>query len=138
MCAQAGDTIPVQTRHDSCLQRGMYAMSTAAPAVSLLILASLYCAQVIRWGNDLMRVLVAVDRHIQTQMDSDLTEVKRSMLTSVSDTLQELLQLAKIHEGRTNGLVKFALSSRMQKLVTDATQKASTSIPMLWSALLRA
>jgi len=83
---------------------------------------------VIRWGNDLMGVLVAVDRHIQTQVDSDLTEVKRSMLTSVSDTLQELLQLAKVHEGRTNGLVKFTLSSRMQKLVADATKKASKSI----------
>ena len=75
-----------------------------------------------------MGVLVAVDSHIQTQMDSDLTEVKRSMLTSVSDTLRELLQLAKVHEGRTSGLVKFALSSRMQKLVADATQKASKLI----------
>ena len=44
--------------------------------------------------------------------------------------------LAKVHEGRTNGLVKFALSSRMQKLVADATQKASKSITRGWSAFM--
>jgi hypothetical protein len=75
-----------------------------------------------------MNVLRALDEHLRAQDRpgksggaSLVTRANLAALSSVEDILPELVKEASAHEARTDGLLKFAVSRRMQGLVADAT-----------------
>eukprot|EP00953_Heterococcus_sp_UTEX-ZZ885_P034013 17652-Heterococcus_DN1.PRE.2 len=78
-----------------------------------------------------MNVLRALDEHLRTQDRpgksggaSLVTRANLAALSSVEEILSELVKEASAHEARTDGLLKFAVSRRMQGLVADATAQA--------------
>jgi hypothetical protein len=76
-----------------------------------------------------MNVLRALDENLRAQdgpgsssgASSITARANLAALSSVEEILSELVKEATAHEARTDGLMKFAVSRRMQGLVADAT-----------------
>jgi hypothetical protein len=82
-----------------------------------------------------MNVLRALDEHLRAQdrpgTGSGASFVARANLAALScveDILSALVKEASAHEARTDGLLKFAVSRRMQGLVADATAQVGAAV----------